>query len=281
MSGSGSRGAVRRVLLVGEAERAEREAAYADISGIQLTAGDVGVVDVFTRDPDLPPAVAGALADGKTVFMHAPRAAWRSALLSLHREHGGRLRLARPARFDPRIESMLAGADRPEMGEVITVRAIRLAAAGANLDALEWWALDVLVTLGGAVERVFCQRSALRGEAEDQVLSVVRFANGAIGYAEASAAYPPAGERTLVEVVTEQGMLEYDSATSPNRLLGERLQVLEETYVESPLRRMLGAFVESLDDGVGVREAAAEERLLELAVAAAAKTPDGAEAVTL
>jgi len=110
---------------------------------------------------------------------------------------------------------------------------------------------------------------------------VVRFANGAIGYAEASAAYPPAGERTLVEVVTEQGMLEYDSATSPNRLLGERLQVLEETYVESPLRRMLGAFVESLDDGVGVREAAAEERLLELAVAAAAKTPDGAEAVTL
>jgi len=200
MSGSGSRGAVRRVLLVGEAERAEREAAYADISGIQLTAGDVGVVDVFTRDPDLPPAVAGALADGKTVFMHAPRAAWRSALLSLHREHGGRLRLARPARFDPRIESMLAGADRPEMGEVITVRAIRLAAAGANLDALEWWALDVLVTLGGAVERVFCQRSALRGEAEDQVLSVVRFANGAIGYAEASA--------NLAVVLQKQGRID-------------------------------------------------------------------------
>jgi hypothetical protein len=29
-------------LLVGEVERAEREAAYADISGIQLTAGDAG-----------------------------------------------------------------------------------------------------------------------------------------------------------------------------------------------------------------------------------------------
>ena len=194
---------MRRVLLVGEVERAEREAAYADISGIQLTAGEAGVVDVFARDRDLPPAVAGALADCKTVFIHAPPAGWRSALLSLYREHGDRLRLARPARFDPRVESMLEEADRPEMGEVITVRAIRLAAAGANLDPLEWWTLDVLVALGGVVERVFCRRSALLGEAEDQVLSVVRFANGAIGYAEASAADPPAGERTLVEVVTE------------------------------------------------------------------------------
>ena len=46
------------------------------------------------------------------------------------------------------------------MGKVITVRAIRLAAAGANLDALEWWGLDVLVALGGAVERVFQLRRA-------------------------------------------------------------------------------------------------------------------------
>ena len=174
---------------------------------------------------------------------------------------------------------MLEEADRPEMGEVITVRAIRLAAAGANLDALEWWGLDVLVALGGAVERVFCQRLALRGEAEDQVLSVVRFANGAIGSAEASAAYRPSGERTLVEVVTERGMLEYDLAASPNRLLGESLQVLEDSYVESPRRRMLGAFVESLDDGAIGREGPGEARLLELAVAA--QRANGAEAVTL
>ena len=266
-------------MLLGEVGRGEREAAYAELPGIEVLAhtgagvpAEAEVVDVFTRDVGLLPAVAGALAEGKTAIVHAPRVEWRGELLSLYREHGERLRLARPAGCDPRIEAMLEEVGGGEMGKVITVRVIRLADAGADLAALEWWALDALVTLGGAAERVFCRRSALRGETEDQVLSVVRFEGGAIGYAEASTAYPATAERTVIEVVAEEGMLEYDSATSPNRLMGERLEVLEEAYAAAQPGSVAA-------QALSVPAQRAERWLLELA--AAAQNADSPEAVTL
>ena len=275
---------MRRICLLGEERRAERESAYGNLSGIEVMSpagvaapGKADLIDVFTRDADLLRAVVGALADGKLAIVHAPPPEWRTELPVLHEKHGGRLRIARPARRDRRVEAMLAELAGGEMGGVVTVRVIRLAPVGANQNELDWWTLDALATLGGAGRRVFCRRSALRGRAADQTLSVVRFANGAIGYAEASTAYPPAAVRTVIEMVTEQGMLQYDSATAPNRIMADRLEVLGETYAEPPLQRMLRGMIDGMEEGPAEPGTG---RLLELS-AAVERAANGAAAVEL
>jgi predicted dehydrogenase len=261
---------VRRVRLVGDRRRAEREAAYRELPGFDLVAADADLLDVFGTWRELPAEVTAALMDGNQALVHAPPVEWASELLSLCGEHGERLIVARPARPDRRVEALRAQLQTGEMGPLAAIRVIRLASGETSLAELEWWALDALLALGGAVGRVFCQRTALRGDAEDQALSVVRFKSGAIGFAEAGNAYPPAAARTLIEVTGEGGMLEYDSLAAPNRLFADGLEVLEEEYVDPPLQRELRGLLAEPDSDTGP--------LLGLA-AAAVRVAGGAEAV--
>ncbi len=265
---------MRRVWLIGDKRRAERQADYRELTGFEVlvSGADADVLDVAGGELRLLEAVAAALAEGKTVVVHAPPVAWSQELLSLYREHGERLRLARPARWDRRIEALRAELDAGEMGATAAVRVIRLASTETSLAEPEWWTLDALLVLGGAAERVFCRRSDLRGETDDQALSVVRFESGAIGYAEASNAYPAAATRTVVELTGQSGMLEHDSLAAPNRIFGERLEVLEEEYVVPPRQRMLAGVLAEPDPDSGT--------LLALA-AAAHRATGGAVAVEL
>ncbi len=231
---------MRRVRLRGDGRRAEREAAYRELPGFEPVSSGADLLDVFGGDADDLAEVAAALTEGETAVVHAPLLEWAPELLSLHTEHEERLVVVRPGRWDRRIEALRTELDAGEMGPLAAIRVVRLASPAVSRAELEWWALDALVALGGAVARVFRQRTALPGESVEQALSVVRFGSGAIGYAEASNAYPPAARQTLIEVTSENGMLEYDSLTAPNRFFGERLEVLAEAYVEPPLQRMLG-----------------------------------------
>lgn len=238
---------MRRVRLIGDRRRVEREAAFRELPGLELVAADPDLIDMSGEGPELLEEVRVALIEAKTAVVHAPPVEWAQEILSLCREHGERLRVARPARWDRRIEALRAELDAGEMGATAAIRVIRLGSAETSLAEMEWWALDALLVLGGAAGRVFCRRSALRGETEDQALSVVRFESGAIGYAEASNAYPEAAARTLIEVTAEGGMLEYDSLAAPNRLLAPGLGVLAEEYVESPLQRVLARLLAEPD----------------------------------
>ncbi|HJN39565.1 MAG TPA: hypothetical protein QGH28_05240, partial [Chloroflexota bacterium] len=92
---------MRRVWLIGDKRRAERQADYRELRGFEVlvSGADADVLDVAGGELRLLEAVAAALAEGKTVVVHAPPVAWSQELLSLYREHGERLRLARPARW--------------------------------------------------------------------------------------------------------------------------------------------------------------------------------------
>ena len=265
---------MRWVGLVGDRRRAEREAAYRELPGFELVSTGADLLDVSGPEPGPEPGllaeVAVALVDGKQAVVHAPPVEWAGELLSLSEDHGERLIVARPARWDPRVEALRAELDAGETGAPAAIRVIRLGSPATTLAELEWFALDALAALGGAVGRVFCRRSALRGEAEDQALSVVRFRSGAIGYAEAGNAYPVAAARTLIEVTGSAGMLEYDSLAAPNRLFADGLEVLEEEYLDPPLQRELRGLLAERDSDTGA--------LLALA-AATARVNGGAEAV--
>ena len=98
-------------------------------------------------------------------------------------------------------------------------------------------------------------------------LSVIRFSNRAIGYGEACTAHYPGYFYEVIEVVSTGGMLEYDSFSRVNRLVGKDGIATVDSYHVPPYQAMIEDYIAGFR---GDRESSVSESesvdLLDLAI---------------
>ena len=174
----------------------------------------------------------------------------------------GNLLLALPSLYDSRYQLILREAASGRIGDLITIRIVRLLPMQSPLwDSITFtYGLDPLAALqalGGPVARVMAREQALRRGRPDTLFAIGRFEGGAIFYLETSTAYPHGYRSERIEVVGTEGILEYDSTLShPLRLTttaGSMPHDVDAQY-EPALLRMLRDYLRRMNDPMAMEE---------------------------
>lgn len=210
----------RQVIICGGPDIEARTRAYLQLVGRRR-------VSVASRAAQFSQAIVdvrGALASkrmipawqqhGCTVISDGPLA--RTLAESQEFLDQGNLLLTFPSLYDRRYQLVLEQTAKGAIGDLITVRLVRLLPMQSPLwDSITLtYALDplaMLQALGGPVERVMVQERALVRRRPDTLFAVGRFKGGAIFYLELSAVYPHGYRSQRLEVVGTEGILEHDS----------------------------------------------------------------------
>ena len=275
---------MRSVRLVGDVLLEERRRAYDAVLGseyVTLVSSFYGVdmADIAVGADGCIDACREALAAGIRAVAHGPTIDEMPEFRKLVEESGGRLWLAHPIRFDAKYALPHQESADDKLGEVITVRVIRTGSTERHITVEELNVLDALLLFGGDVSRIFTRRNEVRAEEVNTALSVVRFANKAIGYGEASTAHYPGYFYEVIEVVSTDGMLEYDSFSRVNRLVGKDGIATLDSYHVPPYQAMVEDYVAGFR---GDRQSAVSEsetlELLDLAIRSS-KSSTSTEAV--
>jgi predicted dehydrogenase len=172
----------------------------------------------------------------------------------------GALLIALPSLYDPRYQLILGHVAREVIGDLVTVRIVRLLPAQSPLwDSITFtYGLDplaVLQALGGPVARIMAREQALRRGRPDTLFAVGRFEGGAIFYLEISAACPHHYRSERIEVVGTEGIMEYDSDLSrPLRLITAEGSTFHNAPYESALPRMLRDYLRRMEDASAMDE---------------------------
>ena len=275
---------MRSVRLVGDVLLDERLSAYQAVLGadyVTRAASFYGVdlADVAVGSDGCMETCREALAVGIRVVVHGPTIEETADFRELLVESQGRLRLAHPIRFDGKYTLPRKESADGNLGDVITVRVIRTGSTERHIAVEELNVLDALLLFGGRVDRIFTKRDNVRAEEMNTALSVIRFSNRAIGYGEACTAHYPGYFYEVIEVVSTGGMLEYDSFSRVNRLVGKDGIATVDSYHVPPYQAMIEDYIAGFR---GDRESSVSESesvdLLDLAIRSL-KTSELPEAV--
>ena len=275
---------MRSVRLVGDVLLEERRRVYNAVLGPEYVTAvssfyGVDMADIAAGSDGCVDTCRDALAAGIRAVVHGPTIDELPEFRKLLEESGGRLRLAHPVRFDAKYALPRQESADGKLGDVITVRVIRTGSTERHITVEELNVLDALLLFGGNVSRIFTRRNEVRAEEVNTSLSVVRFANKAIGYGEASTAHYPGYFYEVIEVVSTDGMLEYDSFSRVNRLVGKDGIATLDSYHVPPYQAMVEDYVAGFR---GDRESAVSEsetlELLDLAIRSS-KSSTSTEAV--
>ena len=275
---------MRSVRLVGDVLLEERRRVYNAVLGPEYVTAvssfyGVDMADIAAGSDGCVDTCRDALAAGIRAVVHGPTIDELPEFRKLLEESGGRLRLAHPVRFDAKYALSRQESADGKLGDVITVRVIRTGSTERHITVEELNVLDALLLFGGNVSRIFTRRNEVRAEEVNTALSVVRFANKAIGYGEASTAHYPGYFYEVIEVVSTDGMLEYDSFSRVNRLVGKDGIATLDSYHVPPYQAMVEDYVAGFrgDRQSAVPESATLE-LLDLAIRSS-KSSTSTEAV--
>ena len=275
---------MRSVRLVGAVLLEERRRVYNAVLGPEYVTAvssfyGVDMADIAAGSDGCVDTCRDALAAGIRAVVHGPTIDELPEFRKLLEESGGRLRLAHPVRFDAKYALPRQESADGKLGDVITVRVIRTGSTERHITVEELNVLDALLLFGGKVSRIFTRRNEVRAEEVNTSLSVVRFANKAIGYGEASTAHYPGYFYEVIEVVSTDGMLEYDSFSRVNRLVGKDGIATLDSYHVPPYQAMVEDYVAGFR---GDRQSAVPEsetlELLDLAIRSS-KSSTSTEAV--
>ncbi len=239
---------MRSVRLVGDVLLEERRRAYEAVLGSDYVTQSasfhgVDLADVAVGSDGCIETCREALAAGIRVVVHGPTIDETGEFKKLLEEGEGRLRLAHPIRFDSKYALSSEESADGKLGDVITVRVIRTGSTERHISVEELNVLDALLLFGGHIDRIFTRRNNVRAEESNTALSVVRFANRAVGYGEACTAHYPGYFYEVIEVVSTDGMLEYDSFSRVNRLVGNDGVTTVDSYHVSPYQAMIEDYV--------------------------------------
>lgn len=172
----------------------------------------------------------------------------------------GNILLTLPSLYDHRYQLILEQAAKGAIGDLITVRLVRLLPMQSPLwdSILLTYGLDplaMLQTLGGPVERIMVHTQSLARRRSDTLFAVGRFKGGAIFYLELCAVYPHGYRSERIEVVGTQGILEHDSDLNHAlRLTTAAGTTYHGALHEPPLLRMLADYLGYIDDASAMEE---------------------------
>ena len=187
-----------------------------------------------------------------TVISNGPPA--RTLAQSQELLNRGNLLLTLPSLYDHRYQLLQKQVAEGAVGDVITVRLIRLLPMQSPLwdSIVLTYGLDPLAALqalGGSVARIMVREQNLRRRRSDTLFAVGRFKSGAIFYLELSAAYPDDCHSERIEVVGTKGLLEYNSDLDRAlRLTTAEGSTLYNALYEPSLLRMLREYLRCVDD---------------------------------
>ena len=203
--------------------------------GIADIAGDVAARAVTARR---------ALEHGRQAIIHPPFGDSQANAEAILAASGGGVRVALPVHFTHKYETAAQSA-RAGIGEIITVRAIRVFAPAQAWQQSLFQLMESLVLLGGPLQRIYAKAASLKASNTDTVYCNGRYANRAIFYGEMSAAYPSQYRKEVIEVTGREGMVEYDSNARSFWMASESGVTLTEAYHRSPYEKMAAAYLQS------------------------------------
>ena len=187
-----------------------------------------------------------------TVISNGPPA--RTLAQSQDLLNRGNLLLTLPSLYDHRYQLLQKQVAEGAIGDVITIRLIRLLSMQSPLwdSIVLTYGLDPLATLqalGGSVGRIMAREQNLRRRRSDTLFAVGRFESGAIFYLELSAICPYGYHSERIEVVGTRGLMEYNSDLNHSlRLTTAEGSTLHNALYEPPLFRMLREYLRCVDD---------------------------------
>lgn len=254
----------RQVVICGGPDIEARTRAYLQLVGRRR----VSVASRIAQFSDAIVDVRGALSSKRlipawqqqrcTVISDGPLA--RSLAESHELLERGDLLLALPSLYDQRHQVVLEQAAKGAIGDLVTVRLVRLLPLQNPLwDSITLtYGLDplaLLQALGGPVERIMAQQQTLVRRRPDTLFAVGSFKGGAIFYLELSTAYPRGYRSERIEVVGTKGILEYDSDLDHAlRLTTAAGTTRHRAQYEPSLHRMLRDCLRCMDDPVAMEE---------------------------
>ena len=203
--------------------------------GIADIAGDISTRSVTARR---------ALESGRQAIIHPPFGDSHANAEAILAAAGGGVRVALPVHFTHKYETAAQSA-RAGIGEIITVRAIRVFAPAQAWQQSLFQLMESLVLLGGPLHRIYAKAASLKATNTDTVYCNGRYANRAIFYGEMSAAYPSQYRKEVIEVTGREGMVEYDSNARSFWMASESGVTLTEAYHRSPYEKMAAAYLQS------------------------------------
>ena len=203
--------------------------------GIADIAGDVAARAVTARR---------ALEHGRQTIIHPPFGDSHANAEAILAAAGSGVRVALPVHFTHKYETAAQSA-RTGIGEIITVRAIRVFAPAQAWQQSLFQLMESLVLLGGPLQRIYAKAASLKASNTDTVYCNGRYANRAIFYGEMSAAYPSQYRKEVIEVTGREGMVEYDSNARSFWMASESGVTLTEAYHRSPYEKMAAAYLQS------------------------------------
>lgn len=159
---------------------------------------------------------------------------------------GGAIRVALPVHYTHKYETAAQSA-QAGIGDIITVRNIRVFPPAQDWQQSTFQLLEALVLLGGPLQRVYMRAAALKSSKTDTVFCNGRYASRAIYYGESSAAYPSNYSKEVIEITGREGMVEYDSNARSFWMASEGGITLTEAYHRSPYEKMAAAHLQSWD----------------------------------
>ena len=205
-------------------------------TGIADIAGDISTRSVTAR------RALGAAVGRRSFTRHSAIRTPTRRLFLL--QSGGSVRVALPVHFTHKYETAAQSA-RTGIGEIITVRAIRVFAPAQAWQQSLFQLMESLVLLGGPLQRIYAKAASLKASNTDTVYCNGRYANRAIFYGEMSAAYPSQYRKEVIEVTGREGMVEYDSNARSFWMASESGVTLTEAYHRSPYEKMAAAYLQS------------------------------------
>ena len=210
--------------------------------GIADIAGDVAARAVTVRR---------ALESGRQAIIHPPFGDSYANAEAILAAAGGGARVALPVNYTHKYEAAAQSA-RTGIGEIITIRAIRVFPPAQVWQQSLFHLMEALVLLGGPLQRVYAKAAALAASGTDTVFCNGRFANRAILYGEMSAAYPSRYAKEVIEVTGREGMVEYDSSTRSFLSASESGVTLTEAYHRTPYEKLVAAYMQAWDMGAEI-----------------------------
>ena len=239
--------------------------------GIADIAGDVAVRAVTARR---------ALESGRQAIIHPPFGDSHANAEEILASAGGGVRVALPVHFTHKYETAAQSA-RTGIGEIITVRAIRVFAPAQAWQQSLFQLMESLVLLGGPLQRIYAKAASLKASNTDTVYCNGRYANRAIFYGEMSAAYPSQYRKEVIEVTGREGMVEYDSNARSFWMASESGVTLTEAYHRSPYEKMVAAYLQSWKSDSGSTQGLPDPLPILYAYWAAMESIERNEVVTL
>ena len=206
--------------------------------------GNGGIIDIAGDVAARAIAARRALESGRQAIIHPPFGDSHANAEAILGAAGGGVRVALPVHFTHKYETAAQSA-RTGIGEIITVRAIRVFAPAQAWQQSLFQLMESLVLLGGPLQRIYAKAASLKASNTDTVYCNGRYANRAIFYGEMSAAYPSQYRKEVIEVTGREGMVEYDSNARSFWMASESGVTLTEAYHRSPYEKMAAAYLQS------------------------------------